>query len=565
MSYSNGRIYTEETAGGKQIGVSIGDLMRCFGVVIRTTYDGVTDRRQSTDLGVIVAKRQGDSFYAPLVVDGVVIAQSVEWTVESRREMNPWARYRPIPCQMAENNVPGLITPAQRLDEHYGILPPVDMYTADTEAQVEDYADSVWDGSFALKLRPFGDTHWKRLADFVKTGEHGELCNGIGYDHNAQPDDVVVTISGSTDGAADGVHHLLPLIPEGQRDIYAPKGRVVRFQFPNDQLWVDEYYQYTKGLSNHVTKIDRHEEWLAPMDLVGANFYKHNPADITHVLRGVYVLKWDDSKNNDNGGWRFVNRVWNTVDKSSYSTEYNATTKGSFLDLTRLDDGDMNNIDLYMWNNYPGIEIDRNALESVRRYKNSSTPDSYSTAHDRLLWNLEGEYLFVEFWHNNASSQDITPIHGFCYTVRIYRDQIPSVSIDVPGIVEFLRVQTKDGGGDNLYLYFRVLTTELAKHSDGVLGVLKEYYAVLASATNVNNPSRKETRNLLTDYTASGAFNPVSVADGFTTFNAIVGQANDDWDAETEPVWTDTITARQKSATANITKTFNIDRSSLSE
>ena len=533
--YSNGRIYVD-TSVTPNVGVSIGDLQRCFAVVIKATVNGQTVRRLSGDLGVICSKKTGDTF----TVDGVT------WQVESRAEINPWARYRPIPCSKLENDTPLPLNDQQRLQEAYGIDPPVDMYAADDQQQAMKYANDVWNGTFSLRLRPFGNSHWKRLTDFVKTNDNGTAAGNVGYDHNAQSDNVTVVIGNNR-------YSIEPLIPEGQRDIYAPKGRTVRFQFPNDQLWVDEYYKYTLGQTSSVTSIVRHAEWLAPMDLMGMNKYK--PSSIVNVLRGVYIMKMES------GSWTYVNRVWNTINKGTYST----TEKNTFLDLTMLNDGGLNDIDLYMWNNYPSIEIDNNAEYGVHTYRNSPTgSDSYTRDKAHFLWNLEGEYLFVEFWKEADTSQNIMPIPGLCYTVRIYRDQVPSVSIDVPGVVEFLRVQTENGGGDDIYLYFRVLATELSEFSGNVLNVLKNYYSVLTSTTNVNNTNKNATWNLLTDYAEDGSsFNVVGTADGFTTFQVFVGKTNDDFEPETEPVWTDTITARQKSATANQTKVFNIDRSSM--
>lgn len=547
MPYNNGRLYVD-TSVTPNIGVSIPDLQQCFQTVVCPVSDQNT-RRLSSDLGVIVATRLNGDVSEKYFEDN-----GVRWQVFSRRDINPWARYRPIACQYnnGANNTPLPLTDQQRLQEAYGIDPPVDMYAADDHQQAMDYANDVWNGTFSLRLRPFGGSHWKRMTDFAKTGNDGKAVGFTGYDHNAQPDDVVVTI-----GTKD--YRIVPLIPEGQRDIYAPKGRTVRFQFPNDQEWVDEYYKLTLGRSSNATIKQHHPEWLAPMDLMGMNAYQ--PNDLVSVLRGVYIMKWAVGTNG-NGSWTYVNRVRNTVLKTSYSTTYNTTTKNSFMDLTQMDDGAYNNIDYYMELQYGnGVEIDANAENKMAKYY-GKTYDPPSAHHDEFLWNLEGEYLFIEFWNENNNFQNIMPIPGLCYTVRIYRDQVPSVSIDVPGIVEFLRVQTENGGGDDIYLYFRVLTTELSRFSGNVLNVLNNYYSVLTSTTNVNNTNKNATWNLLTDYNAD-SFIAAGTADGYTTFQVFVGKINDDFEPETEPVWTDTITARQKSATANQTKVFNIDRSSL--
>ena len=71
MSYTNGRLYTE-TVAGQEVGISIGDLQNCFGTVVVATVGGTVVRRLSSDLGVIVAKKAGDTFLADYIEDGVV-------------------------------------------------------------------------------------------------------------------------------------------------------------------------------------------------------------------------------------------------------------------------------------------------------------------------------------------------------------------------------------------------------------------------------------------------------------------------------------------------------------
>lgn len=91
-------------------------------------------------------------------------------TLCKHTNITPWARFRPFPCSQAANNKPGLLTPSQRMQERYGIEPPVDMFTADDQQAYTNYANSIAKyGEYYIKIRPWGDTHYKRLSVFTKS------------------------------------------------------------------------------------------------------------------------------------------------------------------------------------------------------------------------------------------------------------------------------------------------------------------------------------------------------------------------------------------------------------
>ena len=109
MAYNNGQIYVDNSVT-PNIGVSIGDLQQCFAVIIEATINGQTVRRLSSDLGVNCAKRANDTF----TVGGVT------WQVVSRREINPWAKYKPIEYKPGSSPVVTPLTESQRASVNYG-------------------------------------------------------------------------------------------------------------------------------------------------------------------------------------------------------------------------------------------------------------------------------------------------------------------------------------------------------------------------------------------------------------------------------------------------------------
>ena len=128
MSNSNGRIFATS-----QNGVDIDDLRMVVPVIIQATISGETITRASSDVGVLCSAKVGDR---------IADENGVVWTVVSRSDVNPWARYRTIPCANGNTNTPQPLTPADRMMERYGIEPPIDMFTADNIQQFEDYANS---------------------------------------------------------------------------------------------------------------------------------------------------------------------------------------------------------------------------------------------------------------------------------------------------------------------------------------------------------------------------------------------------------------------------------------
>lgn len=417
MAYSNGRIYVD-TSVTPNVGVSIADLQQCFAVVIEATIAGQTVRKLSGDLGVHCALKTGDTF----TVDGVT------WRVASRRDVNLWARYRPIPCADSANNTPNTITPSQRMAERYGIDPPVDMFTADVIQSYEDYANALAQhGSYFLKSRPWGSSHWKRLTDFVKTDEYGNTTN-LGYDNLAQPDNVKVTIS-SGQSWQQGIHYLAPLIPEGQRTLVIPTGSTsARFHLPNDHLWMDVYYAKVYGSTSLNVTIEQNEEWLSPIDLMGTSTYRNK--SYASVRRRILIFHWADSQhriegdqyyNENDAQWRFFNYATDLVGGNRPDRPFSVEVESGVSVDYRL-----------AWLDLTDSEAARNTYYAAN-YQNGMFS----------LKNLKGRCLFIDCWLENASSMNLMPICGYAYEVNIIRSNI-DVNVDVSGVLTFVRVVQED-------------------------------------------------------------------------------------------------------------------------
>ncbi len=359
-------------------------------------------------------------------------------------KINVWARYRPIPCIGSKNNKVLPISDAQRQSERYGIDPPVDMFAADVIQRYEDYvndAEFEKSGGYYVHLRPFGDTNWKRLTDFVKTDANGLAVAGKGYDHNAKCDDVVIVLNGKLYG-------ITPLIPENQRMIYLQDGEVLRFQFPNDHIWVDEYYKYVKDDPldpSDITQVYQNDEYLSSLDFMAFNTYG---IDIfTSVVRSVVIFKWDAV----NSEWKYLNRVNDTIYPliNDEDRPYD-TYKNAWLDLTRhggLDQyGDMDYSDTWQLN-HPEYDTDDNASTCVEYFRENPYTTHIEEHHDELLRNLEGRLLFLEIWRQANSSTNIMPIQSLAYEVNIDRTQAPPPPPEpIHAFIENVFLYEYDGG-----------------------------------------------------------------------------------------------------------------------
>lgn len=355
MAHSNGRIYTE-TRNGVRYGVTTEDVAAVLG-------------QASLDVG----------------------------TLCRASNINPWARYKPIPCTLGGgHNVPRALTEAERAAERYGLAEIVDMFTSDNVQQFEDYANSLDLSSHegGIKMRPWANNGmYYRLSDFVKLSADGSFAVNKGYDHQARSATVTVTKS-------DTVYQLRPLIPVGDRTVYADG--VAQFTYPVDATWLDVYVKYIKGetLAANESVTTSNDEWLSPVDLALANTYSQI-VDPNSVRRGVMVFHMD-------------NGVWKYSLKALYG----------------------NGVTVLDFNS-------ENGVVASPKYENLS--------------DMTGERLFIDIWYFSSVMQ--VPILGFAYKVNIVRGSVPTDVVDIIGTIEFLRVAS---GNSDIYLYFRVNKTAVS-------------------------------------------------------------------------------------------------------
>lgn len=110
------RIYVDTTKNPNE-GVSVADVQMLCPVTIKRTVNGVVERRNSCDVGVLCGGKVGD------IVPDNEGGQS--WQISSRIDIAMWAKFRPI--EYKSNGLNGLpvvkkITDAQRQDVYYGII-----------------------------------------------------------------------------------------------------------------------------------------------------------------------------------------------------------------------------------------------------------------------------------------------------------------------------------------------------------------------------------------------------------------------------------------------------------
>lgn len=356
MPHSNGRIYTE-VRNGVRYGVTTEDVAAVLG-------------QASLDVG----------------------------TLCRASNINPWARYKPIPCTLGGgHNVQRALTETERAAERYGLAELVDMFTADDVREFENYANSLDLSSHegGIKMRSWANNGmYYRLSDFIKLSEDGSFAVGKGYDHQARPAIVSVSTKNGT------IYQLRPLIDAGDRTVYADG--VAQFPYPVDATWLDVYVRYIKGetLTQGESVTTSNDEWLSPVDLALADTYSQM-VDLNSVSRGVIIFRRE-------GG------VWKYSLKALYGNG-----------VTALD-----------FNSEDGVV-------TSPKYENLSK--------------MTGERLFIDIWYVSSVMQ--VPILGFAYKVNIVRGSVPTDLVNIVGTIEFLRVES---GGSDIYLYFRVNKTAVS-------------------------------------------------------------------------------------------------------
>lgn len=192
MSYSGGIIRGN---------VDIRDVQRACPVTIKRTVNGVVERRNSADIGVICGGKVGNT-----VPDN---QGGTAWTISARVPINKWAKYKPLKVR----NLLRKLTEAERKAVNYGIVyipswgNPVYMSGFWLKGFRQEYYTNeygqrlrnpgipycgITDGEYWGYERPTGGTYPYRITDFAHPDStpnaDGTNTNTlVGYNRNAVP------------------------------------------------------------------------------------------------------------------------------------------------------------------------------------------------------------------------------------------------------------------------------------------------------------------------------------------------------------------------------------------
>lgn len=435
--------------------VSIRDLQRCMGLT-------------STDLGTLI--RTGN--------------------------VNIWARYKPIPCLIQNsNNTPKPLTDQQRAEENFGMEIQDIYYAAGDGVDVwESYANGLdlSNPHAGATMRAWATGMYYRLSDFAKCDNNRAPVTNVGYDDNAMPATVVVTVGGVD-------FTVQPTIPVGNRVINVAENG--RFEFPRDSFWMPTYYNIMSGTltpsaSNKVTL--GNPEWLSILDFIsGARFSVI--VDATKVRHGLVIFNqvWSDTLGDYE--WKYVCRIYDRDETSG-----NVATRS--------------------FSQHP---------EAFADFTDTSTTNVGSPATISNLRELSGEYLFIDYWqltYSNAAGE-MQPIIGFAYKVTINRSST-IWSVDVENILAFTQVEAQSSIDDNttvLLFYFDYNPVET-----GIEGGLVD--------NPPSYPARTAILNLLRQH-----YSYLTVTVGGVSFNLLsestISESYTDTDHDGEHGWSTTFRA----------------------
>ena len=163
--------------------VSIYDIANLFQVLLKKTVSGAVQTKYSMDDGTIIKSSVGDT------IDG--------WTVDSRAEINKWAKFKPV-------NLMTGISPMTPVKDTYGQL----NHSSSDHSQWAWKNDATWwrgkNGMCGLSIHQYSNlndllfdyfaphdigytSYWNWGYDKVDSLNFARLIDFIGYRHNAMP------------------------------------------------------------------------------------------------------------------------------------------------------------------------------------------------------------------------------------------------------------------------------------------------------------------------------------------------------------------------------------------
>lgn len=350
MPHSNGRIYTE-MRNGVRYGVTAEDVAAVLG-------------QASLDVGTLC--RAGN--------------------------INPWAKYRPLPLSRQDRWTPAALTDAARRLRGWGVnfasrfqinsqfdTPPENMVEFASKNELKENDMCV----VPLEWNE-GEPHWYNLLDFVRVDDNGNIVDGVGYNHLAVAAPDVVTLAGTSYVMAGAI-----FIASG-RDVVIEDGKSYDKQLPNDR-------DFLRAMYNGGVR-DENPEAMSVMDLL-MNF------DSGHAL-------WLSNT-------EYARRCIQLITTSE--TLYNGV-----IDTSKKDES---------------VIIDESdSVKSVDFSTSSdivlSKVDKYGFENSCNLKDISGRIWVAEYYKvPNLVSH--VPIPGLVYTINIQRVDHGAATVDIEGVLYF--------------------------------------------------------------------------------------------------------------------------------
>lgn len=463
MPHSNGKIYTE-TRNGVRYGVTTEDVAAVLG-------------QASLDVG----------------------------TLCRASNINPWAKYKPIPCRARmANNTPAPLTDTQRAEENHGLtLANWDYATTRTPASViaailnRDGRTASYDVSrLVIDKRPWnsdsGEMQYARLSDFLPascftsatTPEASAEGRTYGYNHDAKPFVPVLQKESS-------IYRFPPLLPEGERYVEVEEGSDCKLTVSNtaDHAFIrallsgqSTVVNADDGLSIHVFDVMRNPEATTQLT--------------EDATRHLYLLQYYESQ-------------WLASQMLSPNADGHIDLNASVI-----------------WDSHGAI----------RRQPSGN------------LWFLE---TLAYEGHYNA------PIPGFCYPVTISR--VPagggSAAVDIRASVYIYNAQT-DGNALSLDIHVNYTQGRFTTIAALTSFLRSNYTALTATlAATPDAPSSGNTLSLLAATDTNWLFEYIGTADELDGTSCYVYSIICDWPSPSDApylVISATKTSSGKTATKSI-------------
>lgn len=375
MPHSNGRIYTE-TRNGVRYGVTTEDVAAVLG-------------QPSIDVA----------------------------TLCRAANINPWAKYRPLPLSRVDRGTPAALTDAQRQARGWGVNFAIRFQiNSEYDTPPENMVEFAGNGTLRendMCVVPLewneGVPHWYNLLDFVRVDDNGNIVDGVGYNHLAVAAPDVVTLAGTSYVMAGAI-----FIASG-RDVVIENGKSYDVPLPNDSDFLRA--MYNGGVRNE------NPEAMSIMDLL-INLDSEHPlwrSNSVYARRCIQLITTDET---------LYNGVADTSNKSA---------------SVIIDESD--NM----------TSVDFSSTSAITLSKSNRTCN---------LKDISGRIWVAEYYKvPNLVSH--VPIPGLVYTINIQRVDAGAATVDIDGLLYFDRFD------EYLFLILRSNVADLHSYLESQYTVLK--------------------------------------------------------------------------------------------